>query len=144
MDINRAEMKRKKPSLHFLQICDDIRQEANNKISLMGLFLTNEIHLSIPGILVKLCFHLYLKDVKQDDTFKMVLTDPDGEDVIGFVPDKIDFPPEVKEGNCAIALIATGIRITKSGQYNFKVYSPTDGKAIGERSVIFKNLKDVK
>ena len=45
-------------------VCDDIRQESNDKLSLMGIYQKNIIVDNIPTILPTLCFMFTFDDVK--------------------------------------------------------------------------------
>ncbi len=47
-------------------VCDDIRQESDDKLSLMGIYQKDIIVNNIPSILPTLCFMFTLEDVKTD------------------------------------------------------------------------------
>ena len=47
-------------------LCDDIRQEVGNKISLMGIYSKDIFVPEIPFTLAKLCLLLIAKDVQQE------------------------------------------------------------------------------
>jgi len=52
-----------KPKLNYLILCDDIRQELGNKITLVGIY-GNQIYVSkFPYIFPKLCMQISLRDI---------------------------------------------------------------------------------
>ena len=84
---------RKNPKLNYVIICDDIRQEIGNKISLIGVYSKGIFVTKFPFTFPKLCFVIDCDYIKGGDTFSIELSDPSGkrigEVIKGEVPKKI-------------------------------------------------------
>jgi hypothetical protein len=76
---------RKKPKFNYAIICDDIRQEVGNKISLIGIYAKDIFVTKIPFTLPKLCFAINYNNIKGGDTFSIELSDPSGERLGGVI-----------------------------------------------------------
>ena len=72
-------MPRKKPRFEYLIICDDIREEIKNKVTLVGIY-TDSIYVSkIPYSFPKLCFFTQYSNIRAGDRFSVELIDPVGK-----------------------------------------------------------------
>jgi len=72
-------MPRKKPRFEYLIICDDIREEIKNKVTLVGIY-TDSIYVSkIPYSFPKLCFFTQYSNIRVGDRFSVELIDPVGK-----------------------------------------------------------------
>lgn len=124
--------KSKYPNIRYAIICEDIRQEIGNKVSLMGVFHKN-INIPIPYILPKLCFRVIFDGVPESHTLAARLYDPD-ETVLNKA--RLDLPPK-PEGNVSsftIDLAFAGLKIEKAGSYSLSFSFDKDK---GKRSVDF-------
>lgn len=70
-----------KPSLNFTIICDDIRQEAGGKISLMGLF-ENIYANNFPAVHPRLAIITEWSDGRGDFDLKMQIRSHDRKDIL--------------------------------------------------------------
>lgn len=93
------------PRLLYGTVCDDIRREAGNKISLMGIYSGSIIIPQFPARLSKLCFALTARtsstDPFQSLSFKVI------KEVDGLEPEemvKVDLTPEMLSKTAAGAL----------------------------------------
>lgn len=64
-----------------LILCDDVREEAGNKYSLMGVYGAGLVFAHLPALLPKLCVCIMLENVRTDFregnvTFKLPETEP--------------------------------------------------------------------
>jgi len=62
-------------------VCDDIREEKNNKFSLMGMYGKEIIFNKLPALLPKLCFLITLEEIREkfskiEITMKLPKTKP--------------------------------------------------------------------
>jgi len=93
-------------------VCDDIRQESNEKLSLMGIYQKDIIVGNIPSILPTLCFMFTLEGVKTDLS-GLKIEIKQSETVINLL--KLDDFPENSEPIETVRLLAkiTPFRINK-------------------------------
>ena len=84
---------RKNPKFNYAIICDDIRQEIGNKISLIGIYTKDIFVTKFPFMFPKLCFAIDYDYIKGGDNFSIELSDPLGKRlgkvIEGEVPGKI-------------------------------------------------------
>ncbi len=62
-------MPTRRPKFNFVIICDDIRTEVGNKISMMGVYQKDIFVPRFPYIFPKLCFVINYENIKGGDTF---------------------------------------------------------------------------
>jgi hypothetical protein len=71
----------------FTILCDDIRQEMGNKISLMGTYGKDVIVPSIPFVFPKLCLLVIAKEVQIEIPWlKVIVTTPKSDPIILDIP----------------------------------------------------------
>jgi hypothetical protein len=114
-------MPARKPKLEYAIICDDIREETGNKLSLIGMYQREIFVPKFPFPFPKLCFFLSYKNVKGGDSFSMQLKSPSGKQlgstIKGAVPQGIKhtsifiasaiFSPLVADGAGLYRLLVT-------------------------------------
>ncbi len=133
-------MPRKKPKIDLFLVSDDVREELNNKVSLMGVYLEGKFNIKLPGI-IKLCFNLFFRNVQAGDKFRMSLLDPDGNVVLNFISGPADdVVTSGKVTSCAVTIIAGGIKINKSGTYLFRTYFADEKKPFDVRKLQFNAI----
>ena len=71
----------RRPKFEYSMICDDIREEKGNKLTLVGVYPHNILVPNFPFTFAKLCFLFSYKGVKSGDTFLMQLTGPSGKEI---------------------------------------------------------------
>jgi hypothetical protein len=100
-------------------VCDDIRHEIGNKMSLMGLY-DDIVVRHIPMIIPKINFALLLKGVKiKIRKINVSLKHPDGE--IIQIPE-VSLPPNLKIGsNHNIDLCVAPLKISKPGKFTWEI-----------------------
>ena len=131
-------MTRKKPKLSHYIICDDIRREIGNKISLIGLYQETILVSSLPYIFPKLCFHIEFKDVKAGIIMRFKLITPTNTEIFTIPPMPVPLPHDVptkrKYGIFVCDLEATGIKVTEEGVYRLQCI-------LGEENSVMPEIK---
>lgn len=110
-------MQRKKyPNIKYHIICEDIRHEIGNKVSLMGVFQRN-IRIPMPFSFPKLCFRVVFSDIPESKTIAARLYDPD-QNILHKA--RIDLPekPEGDVNALTLDLAFSGLQIEKAGKYS--------------------------
>ncbi len=70
-------MNKKKPKLEYYLVCEDIRHEINNRISLIGV-LPDKLRVRIPSTLPKIGFHIVLSGAEPGASLNIEVLGPDG------------------------------------------------------------------
>lgn len=100
-------------------ICDDIRQEIGDKISLIGVYTTK---ISVPKInfrFAKLCFLIKMKGGEGEFGVKVALVGP-SQNIAS-----IDFPGKLKLDNklgSALISVFEGLEIKEVGKYRLETF----------------------
>lgn len=113
-------MAKKKPELEYAIVCDDIRQETGNKISVMGVYMSDKLATQgVPFRLAKLSFLQKWMNGDGEFRIKAVLSSPTGE--IG----RIQFPnfkiPGLKQKSYLMAFFQS-VTIQETGDYQLQVF----------------------
>jgi hypothetical protein len=86
------------PRVDFCLVCDDIRQEAGRKITVLGLYgLLPHVEITLQkwgGVIEKLTFLLSLHGSAGDFTVQAQILDPDGDTLIGSGPIQSKLPSD--------------------------------------------------
>lgn len=69
-----------RPNLLYLHICDDVRQEINGKISMMGIYNSSIVVPEIPYSISKLCFYSRFSGITNKHVFNFSIVNPVGEE----------------------------------------------------------------
>ena len=113
------------PKHDLTLLADDFRQEARNKISLIGVY-GKDIHIStpVPVMLSKLCFFTRITGGKGVFKIKYSLKNPDGEEGLG---SSSELPINAKtDMDMNLNLCVSPFNISKEGEYKFTIF--IDGK----------------
>lgn len=115
-------------------ICDDIREEIGNKVSLMGIYGDNIVFPILPAVMPKLCIYIVLNEVNPEvSVFKIKVISPlDGAPIEFNIPSQVDQTSPNKNARIAIAL--SPFKIEKTGEARVEL-SANDEK---DSSVIYK------
>lgn len=122
--------------LAYHVICDDIRQEVGNKLSLMGIYPRDAIALPIPSVIPKLCFHFVFSYTKPGSTFRIQLIDPEGNKLLSI--DKIEIPKKPRLTRGILDAQFTGLKISKEGIYLLSIYADGAKQAFQEIKIQIK------
>lgn len=129
-------MPARKPKFQYAIICDDIRQEIGNKMSFMGIYKSKIIIPQEPFTFPKLCFSITYKDVKADDSFSVILHNPEGKKM----GDEIKGGPvsEAYKGYKTMDMIGifSPLSIEKAGEYILEINFGDDPKLKKEVKVV--------
>ena len=100
----------------FSIICDDIRFEEGNKITLIGTYTDGILASTIPIVLPKLCLAQQILDTAGTKTVKVRLKGPK---LNISVESEVDNPnkPQLR-----VNIIFTNVRFEVQGDYSFEVY----------------------
>jgi len=101
-----------------LIICDDIRQEVGNKVSLEGIYTDTIVLSNIPFLFPKLCFYAKFAGCSGQYNLDCLVTLPDGEKRIIAENGKLN----VQQGKKVVLyMAATGLKIDKPGKASITI-----------------------
>ena len=100
-------------------ICDDVREEINNKFSLMGIYGKDIVFGKIPAVLPKLFLVILLEEIIQPfSEIHVTLRLPKIEPQVF----KYKAPPKIKpEMNLNVILMITPFRVEEAGNARFEL-----------------------
>ncbi|MBI4472257.1 MAG: hypothetical protein HY646_06285 [Acidobacteria bacterium] len=116
----------KNANLVYSIICDDVRLEMGNKLSLMGVF-ENIFFPSFPSALLKFSVVNHWVGVGQFETFVRILS-PDKREVVVSVPSKFSIEGQGYADNVTFF---TNVAFERPGSYSVQTH--IDGKLVAER-----------
>ena len=92
------EIELKAPKHEFTLLCDDIRQEVDNKASIMGLYDHHVIATQVPITLAKICFYSRFVNMHGAYQFSFSIITPDGDckDIVS--NSDLEIPEDISEG----------------------------------------------
>lgn len=122
--------------LEYHLMCDDIRQEVGNKISLIGIYPGDIMSMPIPSVIPKLCFHLVFSNMRPGENLKIQFLDPDNKKIVGF--DNIEIPekPELRKNVLDVGFM--GIKVEKEGTYRLVIIYREEEKVKQEVKIEIK------
>lgn len=132
-------MAKRYPKIDHYFICDDMRQEIGNKISLLGIYPGNVISMPIPATIPKLCFHLVLSNIRSGDNLTIRLIDPNDKEIAKF--DRIEVPSKKQFKQAVFDLGFLNIRVKKEGTYQLIIILNKEEKAKQEINIEIKKAK---
>jgi len=119
------------PKYLFTVMCDDIRPEVNNKLSLMGIYSDQIYFSSTPPFHVRsLAFYNRFSKGKGTFTLKFRITDPDGEHLVETQQDKTIFPVAQDSEFSTVSVVLGGLELKKEGPYRFEICVDDDSNQI--------------
>jgi len=111
----------------FTILCDDIRQEMGNKISLMGTYGKDVIVPSIPFIFPKLCLLLIAKEVQIEiPCLKVIVTIPKSDPIILDIPAP---PIKKKRQDIQIGITIAPLNIKSEGEATIDIFQKGEPKS---------------
>ena len=129
----------KMPREIFSIICDDIRFEQGNKLSLIGTYTDGILVSSIPTVLPKLCLAQQFDDAKGVKKLKFALRGP-----------RLNIPPievqseDPSKSKIRVSVVFTAVNFAEEGDYWFETYFG-DEKEPAVKKKFFVNLRpDIK
>lgn len=116
--------------------CDDIRQEAGNKLSYMGIYGTNLVVPAFPTLLPKFCCIFNLRvaaaSAPRSVTFKLFRDDEVIFETGAAREPPLGMPPDIPAGH--FLLISTAAQIVSfeiSGSATLRAVADVDGRELG-------------
>ncbi|HOQ43538.1 MAG TPA: hypothetical protein PK178_15360 [Smithellaceae bacterium] len=112
----------------FTILCDDIRQEIGNKISLMGIYSKEIVVPSIPFVFPRLCLWLTAKDIKREIAdLKVVVTTPQNEPITNDLPapPHQEVPQDIQMG-----ITIAPIKVNGEGEAKIEIFQKTESKPL--------------
>lgn len=105
------EIELKAPKHEFTLLCDDIRQEVDNKTSIVGLYDHHLIAAQVPIALSKICFYSRFTNMHGTYQFSFSIIAPDGEckDIVN--NSDVEIPDGISEGTFHVTASPFDIRI---------------------------------
>lgn len=114
-------MAKRKPRLIYSIICDDIREEAGNKLSFMGVYGPDGIYIpQTPFLFPLFCVAMSFKNIKGGDSFLIKFSSPSGK-IIG---KKINaLVPEITKSITSTLISAkySSLKIDEKGIFKIEV-----------------------
>ncbi len=135
-------MPAKKPKCNFTLICDDIREEVGNKISMMGVYAKDIFVPKFPFTFPKLCFVINYENIKGGDIFSAELLDPSGNRIGKKVKGG---PPEHIKGYTRFQfhMIISPVTAKEEGNYKLITLINDDEKSKNEKNFAIKKPDEV-
>jgi hypothetical protein len=136
-------MANRHPKLVYSMICEDIRREVGNKISIMGVFISGQILVPVfPFTFRSLFFHLVFDVIKNGTEVEMQLLDPDGKTIININKSSIGIPTtKMKPKGCILEPGFINLKVEKEGTYTLLVTFGEDDKATQEMTFDIKKVE---
>ncbi len=107
-------------------LCDDIREEAGNKSSLMGVYSDNLIFKSVPATLPKICLYIALGGVKRQFQNIHVRTKLPKSEPHSF---ELKAPPLINVGqNVSMGIVIAPFKVQAQGNALFEIRLDDDEK----------------
>jgi hypothetical protein len=109
-------------------LCDDIRKETGNKVSLMGVYSKDIILPAVPAILPKLCLFVMLEGVEREIpslNVKIILPASDPVELTMTTPAGQKVPQNMNMG-----IEISPFRINKVGEARIEIRFPNERKPI--------------
>jgi hypothetical protein len=116
-------MAKRKPKLVYSIICDDVRQEINNKLSYIGTYGPFDTLVGVsklPYVFPKFCICLFCKDVQEGDFFSSKLMAPSGKELGKSIEGAIPEGTKPQSGFVAFA-VYTPLRLEEEGTHTFSI-----------------------
>ena len=119
-------MPRRKPKFEYVIICDDIREEIGNKLTLVGVYAESIQVSKVPYSFPKLCFFIQYRDITSGDRFSIELKDPTGKR-IGKTINGI-LQPEKRVDKLRLLGIYSPLKMEQEGSYSLTITFNEDEK----------------
>ena len=117
-------MPAKKPKYIHTLICDDIREEVNNKLIFIGVYGPNILVPKIPFIFPKLCFVNYYNNITGGDSVSIDILGPSGNKLSKTINSTM--PKDAKYS--AIFSIYSPLEVKQEGMHQLKLVFNKDDK----------------
>lgn len=134
-------MAKRYPQLKYYIVCDDIRREVGNRTSLIGIY-PDDILLSIPSVLPKLCIHSVFSSVKTEDDLTIELFNPKNELLARIESPPIKAPAKTLSRSLVMDTVFTGVPISQEGTYRLIFTFGKEEIAKRELKIEFKKKED--
>lgn len=117
-------------------LCDDIRQEIGNKVSLMGIYSKELIVPNIPFTLPKICLMLIARDVQNEiRDLRVEVTLPQSKPMEFNVPAP---PKQIIPQDIQIGITVAPLNIISEGDAKIEVFQKSDAIPIVSHNFILK------
>lgn len=117
-----------RPKLEYAIICDDIRQEINNKVSYIGIYGSDILVSKLPFSFPKLCFAVSYRNAKGEDSFSIELIGSSGKQlgktIKGIVPSNVK-----RHNKFVIFAIFSPLKVEQEGSYKLWITFNDDDKS---------------
>jgi hypothetical protein len=135
-------MPRKQPKLDYGFICDDIREEVGNKLTLVGLYQDNIFVPKLPFVFPKLCVLAQVTGISKDDRFSVQFEDPDQKKLGKEITFAI--PAQQKGEKLRIVGIFSPLKVEKEGTYTLTITINDDQETKVNLSFVIKKRRPEK
>lgn len=133
--------KKSKPKLSYSILCDDIREEAGNKLSFMGVYGSAGIFIpQTPFTFPMLCVVMSFKNIKGGDSFVSELYSPSGKKIGGKISGTIPAKEKAK-GDLSIFGKYAPLKVDEEGVFKVVVIFNDDKSTKHEVSIPIKVRK---
>lgn len=133
-------MAKRKPKFNYSIICDDIREEVGNKLSLIGIYGKDIYVPRLPFTFSQLCVAIAYKNLRGGDFFSVKAEDPSGKEIGNII--KGSAPKEAK-GSIDFTIFAkfAPVKISEEGSLRLEIIFNEDKSTINEIDVPIKVRK---
>lgn len=133
-------MAKRKPRFNYSIICDDIREEVGNKLSLMGIYGKDIYVPRLPFTFPQLCVAIAYNNLRKGDFFSVKAEDPSGKEIGN--PIKGSAPKDAK-GSLDLTIFAkfSPVEISEEGSLRLEIMFNDDKSTINEIVVPIKVRK---
>ena len=103
----------------YTVICDDVREEVGNKLSLIGLYRREIKFKAIPVVIPKIAFVVFLEDLKKvipDLLVKAYFPGREPHEI------KLKKPHKTKKTDAVLSFFLSPVRIEEVGEMVFELY----------------------
>lgn len=130
-------MARRYPKLVYHMVCDDMREEAGNKVSFMGIY-RGDIVLPIPSVFPKLCFHLAFTGIRNGDKCTIQFLDPKDKPLFNIESPPFELRKKSPPRLVLLDVVCAGITISQEGNYRLFIAFGEDDRAKQDFKIKFK------
>jgi hypothetical protein len=117
-------------------LCDDIRQEIGNKVSLMGIYGKDVLVAGIPFVFSKLCLWVTAKDVQHEiHGLKVVVNIPKSEQIILELPEPAG---NKKHQDVQIGMAIAPLKIESEGKATIDLFLKGESKPFASHVINIK------
>jgi hypothetical protein len=122
----------------FSIICDDIRYERGNKISLMGIYTGGIVVARLPLTLIKLCLFQHIEDARDVKTIRIEIRGPKLHQKLEVASD------DPSKSKLRISVTFGAVHLQEEGDYRIETYLDASKTPVVTKTFDVKVQPDLK